>query len=171
MLKSPPVTKFLTGQQYLLVFILIGIGLWLRWQDLAVRPIHYQEALHAIKAPGLLAWSHWLFGAGTWALRFPAALLGSLLLFCPLLLKKKFPPISIILTTAFIALSPTLVYWSRFLIYDSLVFLTLFGMLFSFNLSYTSIRPIAFFFLSRFTFLRQGKRLATRLLCSGISLF
>jgi uncharacterized protein (TIGR03663 family) len=63
------------------------------------------------------------------------ALTGSLFLFAPLLWRKYFHPATLIALTGFIALSPTLIYWSRFLSHDFLFLLSLLIVLYSVTLA------------------------------------
>ncbi len=131
-------------QKYLLsVFILVG--LILRWLYLDSRPLHHDESLHLmysyypidnpstgyykydpmLHGPMLYTLESYifrLFGTSTFSSRFLPALIGSFFLFIPILFRKFFIQIggkwSLVLSTAFIALSPSLIYWSRFNIHD-----------------------------------------------------
>ena len=155
----------------LLLFFIILFGFWLRWQNLEERPIHYDEAVYgvyslyygqdhvpsqyhpALHGPFLYQIMHWsfsIFGINKWALRFPATFLSSLLLLAPLAFKRILSPKIILLMTAFLSFSPTLVYWGRFLRHDHLVFLSIFGMLFALYGPYKRATP--FIFLLSLTF-------------------
>ncbi|MBF0299597.1 MAG: hypothetical protein HQK51_12805 [Oligoflexia bacterium] len=57
--------------------------------------------------------------------RLPFALIGSLLLFVPLLFRNYFHRHCVLLLTFFLGLSPTLIYWSRYIQHDFLILLLL----------------------------------------------
>lgn len=119
-----------------LLFVLVGIGL--RWILLDMRPLHHDESLHLIY--GFYSFDHpdqqfykydpmlhgpWLYnflplvyaviGWSEWAARAPIALIGSLFLFVPLFFRQYFSKTAVLVLTAALSLSPTMIYWSRFL--------------------------------------------------------
>ncbi len=184
----------LTPVHYALASLLILVGLWLRWQGLDTRPLHHDESLHGVYSLYYFAdkakmfykydpllhgpllyhtipWSYWLFGVSKWALRVPAALFGSLLIFGPLLLKRWLSPTVIILATAFLSLSPTLVYWSRFIRHDNFVLFSILGMIISLHLSNKAIRPIAFFFFFTLHFCAKENAYVHTMLVLGFLLY
>lgn len=133
---------------WFIFFILVMTGLFLRWFNLDLRPIHHDESLHAVYShyffsnpdtgyykynpllhgPVLyhtIPWSYYFFGITKFSVRFPAALLGTFMIFFPLLFKNKLQPYVVLLITSFISLSPSLVYWSRFIRHDYFVIFSL----------------------------------------------
>ena len=141
---------------WLTLILFILLGLFLRWYQLDLRPLHHDESLHGmysfyffnnaktgfykydplLHGPALyhmIPWSYWFFGISKWALRFPAALLGSLFIFIPFFFRHYLTRFQLIFLTGFICLSPSLVYWSRFIRHDMIVifssFLILWGIL------------------------------------------
>jgi len=136
---------------YVVIFV---SGLLLRWLALDMRPLHHDESLHTmygryffdfpdhnfyryqamLHGPvlyNLLRLVYNTLGSSTWAARALPALLGSLLMFAPLLFRKYFSPNALLTLTAALALSPTLIYWSRFIREDipqlTAMFITLYG--------------------------------------------
>lgn len=129
---------------------LIALGLFLRWFDLETRPLHHDESIHAMfgkyfydfpdhnyykynpeyHGPTLyivLRYFYHSIGSLTDAApRVPIVILGSLLLFAPILFRKYFKPWGFLFLTAFLALSPTLIYWSRFCREDFFVYTAMF---------------------------------------------
>jgi uncharacterized protein (TIGR03663 family) len=135
-------------------FCVIVTGVFLRFDDLASRPFHADEATGARitarrmePAGGRFDPKHYhgplladltiplckLRGEGGWrgftksTLRTLPAIAGSLLLFVPLLWRRRFGDAPMMLAAASMAVSPLLVYYSRMFIHESL--LVLFGML------------------------------------------
>lgn len=129
---------------------LIFLGLFLRWYDLGTRPLHHDESIHAMfgkyfydfpdhnyykynpeyHGPTLyivLRYFYHSIGSLTDAApRVPIAILGSLLLFAPILFRAYFKPWAFLFLTAFLSLSPTLIYWSRFCREDFFVYTGMF---------------------------------------------
>lgn len=126
---------------WIITAILILVGIILRWSDLEVRPLHHDESLHGrlslsfhnnperhyykynplLHGPFLyhaLNWTYELFGDSKWAIRSPMALIGSFFLLLPWIFRKHFSPIGVCALTAAFALSPLLIYWSRFIRHD-----------------------------------------------------
>jgi len=120
---------------------LFVIGVIFRFLHLDVRPVHHDESLHAMYSKYIVddqvykydpmlhgpllyrvtSWIFSLFGLTTFALRSLNAGLGSLCVLSPLLFRRFLSDRAIIAASAFIAISPTLVYWSRFAHHDYLV--------------------------------------------------
>ncbi len=139
---------------YLSLLIIIIIGVAFRAYQFDLRPLHHDESLHGLyslyyfqnSASGFykynpllhgpllyhsLPWSYWLFGVSKFATRIPSVLLGSLLLFLPILFKNRLSKYTILVATMLIAVSPTMVYWSRFIRHDNFIFALLFMLLFA----------------------------------------
>jgi uncharacterized protein (TIGR03663 family) len=145
---SNSLRDFFTSPQWAIFFFFIALGAFLRWYGLDDRALHHDESLHAmygkyyydnpdfrfyhydpmLHGPLLyntLFFIFMSFGDSEWAARFPIAVMGTASLFLPLLFRRYFIPLTVLLMTGFVAISPTLVYWSRFIRED---FFSLFGM-------------------------------------------
>jgi uncharacterized protein (TIGR03663 family) len=118
--------------------IVVGIGvaaLALRLYELGVKAIHHDESLHATYSWYFMRWSppyvhdplmhgpfqfhamaavFKLIGDSDFTARIPAALSGTALVFTPLLLRRWLGNVGTVLAAAFLALSPALLYFSRF---------------------------------------------------------
>jgi predicted membrane-bound mannosyltransferase len=118
------------GAAYAAVF---AAGAILRLWDLGSRALHHDESIHAQWSWDLLrggyehnpvfhgplyyhvqAFVFLLFGASDYTARLSAAFFGIALMAMPLLLRRWLGPAGTFAACAFIALSPTLVYFSRF---------------------------------------------------------
>ena len=143
--------------------LLLVAGLLLRWVQLDFLPLHHDESIHAMfgqyfydfpeiqyykydpeyHGPTfymLLRAMYVIFGASDFSARFPIAVLGSLLMLVPLVFRRYLAPVTTLFVTAFIALSPTLVYWSRFAREDYLIFLGMFLALYGATLAKPAAR-------------------------------
>ena len=109
-------------------------ALAMRLVDLDARPMHHDESLHAVfswylsEGRGyvhdplmhgplqfhLIAGAFRLLGESELVSRLPAALFGSALVACPLLLRRRLGTTGVVVAAAMIALSPSLLYYSRF---------------------------------------------------------
>ncbi len=130
--------SYFSSQQWLLYSLMIVTGVALRWILLDMRPLHHDESLHLIY--GFYSFDHpdqqfyrydpmlhgpWLYnilplfyaviGWSEWAARAPIALIGSFFLFVPLIFRRFISRPAVLVFTAALALSPTMIYWSRFL--------------------------------------------------------
>ena len=140
-----------------ILFIIILIGLSLRWYQLDTsRPIHHDESLHGMYGQyaydrpstsfykyqpllhgpilyNVMPWVYDFLGNTDFAVRFPMALMGSLFLFLPFLFRRFLTTKALLFLTAYIAIAPSIVYWSRFSRHDyfmiSAHFLLLYGLL------------------------------------------
>lgn len=124
--------------------ITVLLGLIMRWLDLDLRPVHHDESLNAIYGKyaydnmelqfyrynpllhgpflyNIQPYIYEIFGVSTWTARFPFAFLGSIFIFIPFLFRKYLKTWTLIALSSFIALSPTLIYWSRFVRHDFIV--------------------------------------------------
>jgi uncharacterized protein (TIGR03663 family) len=147
-------TSYFTNPQWVLYGVIIVAGLLLRWLLLDMRPYHHDESLHGmygryfydfpennyykydpmLHGPMLyncMRFIYAMFGDSLWAARTPVCIMGSIFLVMPFLYRRFFSPPATLILTATVALSPTLVYWSRFLREDywvvSGMLLTLYG--------------------------------------------
>lgn len=131
-----------------------AFGILTRFWDIGARTLHHDESLHAIYSFHLSegrGYTHdpmmhgpfqfhftalifWLFGDSDFTARVPPAIFGSLLLFLPWWMKRWIGEKGALAATLFLTVSPTLVYFSRFLREDiySLVF-TVLAVLFAFR--------------------------------------
>ncbi|WP_322796596.1 flippase activity-associated protein Agl23, partial [Tepidiforma sp.] len=110
-----------------------ALAVLLRTWDLGSRALHHDESIHAQWSWGLLQGNYrhspifhgpfyyhvqaavfFLFGANDYTSRLSAAIAGSLLVFIPMLLRRRLGAIGTFAAVALIAFSPTLVYFSRF---------------------------------------------------------
>lgn len=113
--------------------VVLASGIALRFWALGARALHHDESIHAQWSWDLLrgGYEHnpifhgplyyhaqalvfFLFGANDATARVSAALFGVALMAMPLALRRWLGPLGTFAATAFIALSPTLVYFSRF---------------------------------------------------------
>ena len=115
---------------YAAIFVLaFGLRFW----DLGSQALHHDESIHAQWSWGLLQGNYHhspvfhgplyyhiqalvflLFGANDYTSRVSAAIFGSAMVAAPLLLRRRFGPAGTMAAVALLALSPTLVYYSRF---------------------------------------------------------
>ena len=149
------VTSFFSRVEWSIFGVILVIGLLLRWALLDMRPYHHDESLHGMYGRYFYDWPnnnyykydpmlhgpmlyncmrfiYASFGDSLWAARIPPALMGSLFMLMPLLFRRFFSKNSVLLLTGFIAFSPTLVYWSRFLREDYWVVSGMLMMLYGF---------------------------------------
>jgi uncharacterized protein (TIGR03663 family) len=132
-----------TKQPWLL-FLFIVVGIALRFWALDLRPLHHDESIHVMfgryffdwpndnyykynpeyHGPllyNLLRFVYETFGDSEYSARGLIAVFGSLFLFLPYLLRKYLEPGIVLALTAAISLSPTMIYWSRFVREDIFV--------------------------------------------------
>jgi len=148
--------SFFTRYQWLAYALIVIAGVLMRWLELDVRPYHHDESQHAMfgkyfydfpeiqfykydpmmHGPLLYNFMRIVYtalGNTLWSARVPIAIIGTLFIFVPLLFRKYFSATALLVLTAAISLSPTMVYWSRFLIHDYFVLLaqliTLYGVI------------------------------------------
>lgn len=150
--ETQPIREFFTRRETLFVLIVIILGLLLRWLQLDTRPIHHDESLHAIygkyfytdpnekfyrydpllHGPVLyntLPYFYQFLDVTKWAGRSMIACLGSFFILIPLLFRRYLTRNTILTLISFIALSPSLIFWSRFLREDLLVLFSMFLMI------------------------------------------
>jgi uncharacterized protein (TIGR03663 family) len=135
---SPVWTSYFSSKEWVAYAAIIVLGLIFRWVLLDMRPYHHDESLHGMYGRYFYDWPnnnfykydpmlhgpmlyncmrfiYAMFGDSLWAARTPVAIMGSLFMFVPFLFRTFFKRQTVLLLTAAVALSPTLVYWSRFL--------------------------------------------------------
>jgi len=134
---------------FILLAFILALGIFLRLLNLGDKPYHHDEAIFGMYGyyqfkDDLVAYYRYipmlngpvlfyflqglfnLFGTADWVGRLPSAILGSLICFVPLITSRIFPKkiseYSIVLATFLIALSPIMIYFSRFLRHEYLIF-------------------------------------------------
>ncbi|MFN8369429.1 MAG: TIGR03663 family protein [Bacteriovoracaceae bacterium] len=143
--KTEPVVvseSYFNKREWIIFTILILVGLSLRWIGLDNKPFHHDEGLHAIfgryiwvnpdvgyykydpllHGPlmyNLIPIAYSLFGDTNWAARSFMCFFGSFLIFVPLIFRRLYHKTTTLFLTLIVALSPGLIYWSRFLREDS----------------------------------------------------
>ena len=163
---------FFTTSQWVAYGVLIVVGLLLRWILLDARPYHHDESLHGmygryfydfpdnnfykydpmLHGPMLynsMRFIYAWFGDSLWAARTAPCIMGSLFMLMPLLFRRYFTQTSVLILTAAVAFSPTIVYWARFLREDSWVIAGLLFTLYGFTIASNPWK--AFFVLFGFT--------------------
>ena len=126
----------------ILVLIVVGVAALLRLYGLELRPPHHDEGVngwfteHVVRkgyyyydpanfhGPSyfyILAATRRLLGFGLWELRLPGALIGLAACFAPLLLRRRIGWPAALAACAFLAVSPTLVYYARYAIHETLL--------------------------------------------------
>ena len=112
--------------------VIFGAAFATRFIDLGTRALHHDESIHAQWSWSLIQGTYhhspvfhgplyyhvqglvFLFGANDYTSRLSAAIFGAALVALPLLLRRKLGPAGTMAAVAFLALSPTMVYYSRF---------------------------------------------------------
>lgn len=141
---QPSLSNYFTPFQWVLFFTVLITGLLSRWLFLDMRPYHHDESLHGmygryffdfpeahyykydpmLHGPMLyntMRFIYSAFGSSDFAARIPVAFMGSIFMLMPLLFRRFLTPVTVLILTAVVSLSPTLVYWARFLREDSWV--------------------------------------------------
>ena len=162
------IREIFTRQETLFILLVIIVGLLLRWLQLDARPIHHDESLHAIYGKyfytdpnekfyrydpllhgpvlyNLLPYFYQFLDVSKWAGRAMITCLGSLFIFIPFLFRRFLSKNTLILLISFIALSPSLIFWSRFLREDFLVLSSMFLMFWGATIPQAKFRPVFFF--------------------------
>lgn len=155
---------YFTTKQWILFYGAILLGLILRWTMLDMRPYHHDESLHGmygryfydfpnsnfykydpmLHGPMLynsMRFIYATFGDSLWAARTPVCIMGSLFMLVPFLYRRFFTPAITLILTATVALSPTMVYWSRFLREDYWVISGMLFTLFGFTIAPRGWKP------------------------------
>ncbi len=133
---------------WVLLGVIIFLGIFARFFMLADRPFHHDESLNAIYGRyfynhpttqfykydpmlhgpflyNLYPFFYQIFDESKATARLVMALMGSFLIFVPFILRRYLNRTTLFLATLFIAFSPTLVYWSRFVRHDPPVLICL----------------------------------------------
>jgi uncharacterized protein (TIGR03663 family) len=153
--KHEPWQHLFSTYQWVVFAGLVALGVIFRWTLLDMRPYHHDESLHGmygryfydfpdqsfyrydpmLHGPMLynsMRFIYAMFGDSLWAARTPACIMGTLFIFAPFVFRQFFSKLSVLTLTGAVAISPTMVYWSRFLREDpwviSAMLITLFGM-------------------------------------------
>lgn len=136
--------KNFSSNQLLFLAVAITAGLLLRWLQLDLRPVHHDESLHAmygryfydfpdiqyykydpmLHGPfiyNLMRVAYSTFYSTTWGARAFICLFGTALLLSPLLFRSLLSARAVVALTTVIALSPSMVYWSRFVREDCMI--------------------------------------------------
>jgi uncharacterized protein (TIGR03663 family) len=121
---------------FLAIFVL---GALLRFWDLGSRALHHDESIHAVHSWYILsgkgayrqdptyhgpflyysqAMAYFLFGATDYAARIMPAIFGTILVTTPMLLKRYLGRVGALATALMIAISPSILYYSRALRHD-----------------------------------------------------
>lgn len=160
-------TSYFSGREWVFYGLLIVFGVILRWTLLDMRPYHHDESLHGmygryfydfpnsnyykydpmLHGPMLyncMRFVYAMFGDSLWAARTPVAVMGTLFMFVPFLYRAHLKRSTVLVLTLAVTLSPTLIYWSRFLRED---FWVVSGMLLSFYGFTICPRPLKAFFV------------------------
>ena len=160
-------TSFFLAKEWVLFSLILVLGLLLRWLLLDMRPYHHDESLHGmygryfydfpnsnfykydpmLHGPMLyncMRFIYAMFGDSLWAARTPVCIMGTLFMFLPFVFRSYFKRSTVLILTAAVALSPTLVYWSRFLREDYWV---VSGMLFTMYGFTIAPKPLKAFFV------------------------
>jgi uncharacterized protein (TIGR03663 family) len=166
--ESQPATKtggsYFTTSEWVFYTITFVLGLILRWTLLDMRPYHHDESLHGmygryfydfpnanfykydpmLHGPMLynsMRFIYAMFGDSLWAARTPVCVMGSLFMVVPYLFRNHLKSITTLILTGVIALSPTLIYWSRFLREDYWVVSGMLLVFFGFTLASRAWKP------------------------------
>lgn len=184
----------LERRDQILLWGLIALGVVLRLAALDARPIHHDESIHiyysAVFADdpanryyqynpvthGPLLYNMWSFffemlGVSVTTARLPMALMGCLFVFLPYLFRAYLSPAVLLLATAFVSLSPTLVYWSRFFRHDILVLCTVLGMVLVLWRAPPRLKPLLFIPLFLLQFCIKENAYVTAAILLGYLLF
>jgi uncharacterized protein (TIGR03663 family) len=150
--------RYFTPVQWALFAGVVVLGLILRWTMLDMRPYHHDESLHGmygryfydfpnnnyykydpmLHGPMLynsMRFIYAMFGDSLWAARTPVCIMGSLFMLVPFLYRRYVSPTTALLLTGYIAFSPTMIYWSRFLREDYWVISGMLISLFGFTIA------------------------------------
>lgn len=166
--ETSPIREFLTKKETLFILAVIIIGFLLRWLQLDTRAIHHDESLHAIYGKyfytdpnekfyrydpllhgpvlyNLLPYFYQFLDVTKFAGRAMIACLGTFFIFIPFFFRRFISKTTLLLLVTFISLSPTLIFWSRFLREDFLVLFSMFLMLWGATIPQARFRPLFFF--------------------------
>jgi uncharacterized protein (TIGR03663 family) len=143
MITEPSKTNAGSTQPWLLFFF-IALGIAFRFWSLDLRPLHHDESIHVMFGRYFFDWpndnyykynpeyhgpllynmlrfTYETFGDSEASARGLIAVFGSAFLFLPYLLRRYLEPGIVLALTAAISLSPTMIFWSRFVREDIFV--------------------------------------------------
>lgn len=154
-MKESPWYSYFSAWQWTIFGALVILGVVFRWTLLDMRPYHHDESLHGmygryfydfpeqsfyrydpmLHGPMLynsMRFIFAMFGDSLWAARTPVCIMGTLFIFAPFVFRRFFSQASVLTLTGAVAISPTMVYWSRFLREDfwvvSAMLITVYGL-------------------------------------------
>lgn len=159
--------SYFSGSEWFAFGLFMVLGVILRWTMLDMRPYHHDESLHGMYGRYFYDWPnsnfyrydpmlhgpmlyncmrfvYAMFGDSLWAARTPVAFMGTMFMFVPFLFRNHIKRSTVLILTAAVALSPTLIYWARFLREDTWVVA---GMLFCFYGFTIAPRPLKALFV------------------------
>ncbi len=132
----------MTRRSWLVLSGLIALAFGLRLAFLSLRPPHHDEGVNGWFIEQMLAKGYYAYdprnyhgpsyfyllaavrelcGFGLWQLRLPTALIGGLLCLAPLALRRRLGVPTALAAAAVLATSPTLVYFARYAIHETLL--------------------------------------------------
>lgn len=138
------VREYFTNKQWAFFIFILILSLVFRFVCLEDRPIHHDESIHLIQGyyyyerpdtgyykydpmthgPFLyhaLRYMYRLLGYSVFAGRSFIAIIGSIFVLMPFFFRKYLKPTTVLFMTMLIGLSPTMIYWSRFVRSDYLM--------------------------------------------------
>ncbi len=178
---------------WLFGFIFLA-GFLLRWAGLDDRPVHHDESLHLMYGRYFFDWpeQHYYkydamlhgpllynvlrfvyltLGSTTWAGRSLVCVLGTIMMFSPLLFRKYFTRNALLALCSAIALSPTLIYWSRFIREDNLQLFAMLMTLVGVVLVKDRLKVLVAFLGITLQFCEKENSFVTTALLAGFMLF
>ncbi|MEZ4398705.1 MAG: TIGR03663 family protein [Kofleriaceae bacterium] len=132
----------MSRRAWLITLGVLGVAAFLRLWHLELRPPHHDEGVNGWFVEGmlrrgyyaydpanyhgpsyfyLLAGARKVFGFGLWQLRLPGALVGVALCAVPLVVRRQLGAARTVAAVALLATSPTLVYYARYAIHETLL--------------------------------------------------
>jgi uncharacterized protein (TIGR03663 family) len=155
--------KYFRSQQWVIFGALVLLGVIFRWTLLDMRPYHHDESLHGmygryfydfpdqsfyrydpmLHGPMLynsMRFIFAMFGDSLWAARTPVCIMGTLFIFAPFVFRSFFSKASVLTLTGAVAISPTMVYWSRFLREDFWVVSSMLMVIYGLTLARTNLK-------------------------------
>src|SRR5579883_1817599 len=136
---SRPISAAIPIDRELAVYVaLVAIGFVLRFWDLGARMLHHDESLHAVYSwylfigkgyqhdpmmhgPFLFELNplvYFLFGVTDATARYAPAFIGTILIALPYFLRHRIGRIGAMVASALLVISPTILYYSRFIRHD-----------------------------------------------------
>ena len=189
-----PTTWRFSPSEWVIFATLILAGLLLRWLLLDMRPMHHDESLHGmygryifdfpeqnyykynpmLHGPflyNMLRLVYNTLGSSTWAIRAAIAVLGTILIFLPYLSRRYFSKTTVLYLTAVVALSPTLIYWSRFIREDIPSLCSMLLMVYAVACAPARLKSIVFLFAFAWMFTIKENSFVTTAILLGYLTF